>query len=247
MLDLPPNIPPHAETVMLFDASKPATDKRFTVVDLRGKEPVVILRTTVAHGAGSDPNADGVIDQFSNTPNSLATSLGLYKVGEGYVGKNGLSYRLDGLDPTNSNARSRAVVSHPSLYVNNYRAGRSQGCPALSREAFNELQDQGVFNTSAYLVIYTSSKLKTKAFRRNQPEANSPYINKESRQCTQQMNTTFAAAQPETWNSANWQYPKVAMSMPEPWRETTPSIWPAPSDIPTLFQSSYSSAPTPTT
>ncbi len=153
-IDLPP-LPPDARVVMLFDASQPATAQRFTVVDLDGPVPQVVMRTTVAHGVGSDPDGDGVVERFSNQPNSLATSLGQYKVAEPYFSDKWQStaYRLDGLDPTNSNARSRAVVLHPSRYVREDYAGRSWGCPALSFEDFKALRAQ-VDLTNAYLVIH---------------------------------------------------------------------------------------------
>ena len=45
----------------------------------------------------------------------------------------GLSLRLEGLSPTNSNAAERAIVMHPADYVSDSapKAGRSWGCPAL--------------------------------------------------------------------------------------------------------------------
>ncbi|WP_448670422.1 murein L,D-transpeptidase catalytic domain-containing protein [Pseudoxanthomonas mexicana] len=109
-IDLPP-LPPDAQVVMLFDASQPASAKRFTVVSLDGPVPEIVMRTTVAHGVGSDPNNDGLVERFSNEPNSLATSLGQYKVAEPYFSDKWQStaYRLDGLDPTNA---KRQPVGH---------------------------------------------------------------------------------------------------------------------------------------
>ena len=53
--------------------------------------------------------------------------------GETYDGKHGNSLRLDGVSPTNSNARARAVVMHGADYVSEGRSkqGRSWGCLAL--------------------------------------------------------------------------------------------------------------------
>ena len=55
-----------------------------------------------------------------------------------YVGSNGYSLRLDGLDAGfNDRARDRAIVMHGAPYVNpeiaaaQGRIGRSWGCPAL--------------------------------------------------------------------------------------------------------------------
>jgi hypothetical protein len=88
----------------------------------------------VAHGAGSDPDADGYPTRFSNVPNSKASSLGFYMTGALYSGSHGKSMRLHGLSATNSNALSRAVVVHESAYVQeaNVRQGRSFGCLAVS-------------------------------------------------------------------------------------------------------------------
>jgi hypothetical protein len=72
----------------------------------------------VAHGRGSDPAHTGWLERFSNEPRSNATSAGAYKTGSLYVGAHGRSMRLEGLDPTNSNALSRAIVVHGAWYVN---------------------------------------------------------------------------------------------------------------------------------
>ena len=76
--------------------------------------------------------------RFSNRDGSHQTSLGLYRTAETYVGGNGYSLRMDGLDPGfNDNARARAIVMHgawyvdPALAARNGRIGRSHGCPAL--------------------------------------------------------------------------------------------------------------------
>lgn len=157
---LPPNLPAGVETLMLFDASQPSLQPRLTIIDLRGKSPTVLLKTQVAHGKGSDINNDGVIDQFSNTPHSNATSLGLYRVGDAYGGKHGTSYRLHGLDPTNSNAFVRAVVIHSADYVSRNHVGRSFGCPAVSKEVLALLTARGMQNT--YLYIHQAPDLTAK-------------------------------------------------------------------------------------
>jgi hypothetical protein len=72
----------------------------------------------VAHGRGSDPGRTGWLGRFSNEPHSNATSAGAYRTGDFYVNAHGRSMRLDGLDPTNSNAPSRAIVVHGAWYAN---------------------------------------------------------------------------------------------------------------------------------
>lgn len=172
MMDLPPTLPPNlpssTQYVILFDASKHSSNQRLTVLDLRGPTPTVVLRSTVAHGSGSDPNKDGVADVFGNAPESHTTSLGLYRVGPSYTGKYGTSYLLDGLDTTNSNARQRNVVLHPAPYVTAIRAGRSWGCPAVSQQTIDTLRSKGVFGANTYLVIYTTTTTWT-AFHKETP------------------------------------------------------------------------------
>ena len=92
----------------------------------------------VTHGKGSDPEHDGFLHWFSNEPGSLATSRGAYISYEWYVGKYGVSIRLGGLDPDNSNALARAIVMHsapyaaPAMLERFGKLGRSDGCLAMA-------------------------------------------------------------------------------------------------------------------
>ena len=117
----------------VIDYSQPSTRKRLWVFDLANDR--LLFNDYVAHGQGSGEN---VATRFSNVEGSYATSLGLYRTAETYIGGNGYSLRMDGLDPGfNDNARPRAIVMHGAWYANpdlirtQGRLGRSQGCPAL--------------------------------------------------------------------------------------------------------------------
>jgi len=124
---------------LIFDASRSSSERRLFVLDVSDK-PQLLFSDWVAHGAGSDANKDGRAERFSNKPNSNATSLGLYRISERYVGKHGWSYRLDGLTPGfNDNARQRAVVLHSAAYVMPGHVGRSWGCPAVRPETLKRL------------------------------------------------------------------------------------------------------------
>lgn len=96
----------------------------------------------VSHGMGSDPEHDGWLNAFSNVPGSHATSRGAYSTSEWYYGKYGISMRLNGLEPTNSNAYDRAIVMHSADYAAEEhvarwgRLGRSKGCFAMGPENF---------------------------------------------------------------------------------------------------------------
>ncbi len=110
---------------------------RFQLVDLAGGR--VLKSTLVAHGSGSDPDATGWTERFSNTPGSNASSKGAFVTGPTYHGKHGRSRKVIGLEPQNEAAEHRAIVIHGADYVSEERAitegriGRSQGCFAVAQ------------------------------------------------------------------------------------------------------------------
>jgi hypothetical protein len=120
-------------TLTVIDYSKPSTEERLFVDDLESKE--LEYSELVAHGSGSGEN---LATRFSNEPDTHESSLGLFVTGDTYVGKNGYSLRLNGLDRGfNDRAFERAIVMHgapyvaPSVVEAQGRLGRSWGCPAL--------------------------------------------------------------------------------------------------------------------
>ena len=129
------------------DLARPSGQPRFFFVNLRDGS-VIQMRTT--HGKGSDPDAVGRAVQVSNAIGSAASSIGGYVTAESYdsPAHGGLAVRLDGLDPTDSNARCRCVVVHAANtargenyasedWVRRYGvAGRSDGCLAFANEDF---------------------------------------------------------------------------------------------------------------
>jgi hypothetical protein len=130
------------DVIGVADFSKPSRTPRFHVVSLTDGN---VRSYLVAHGRGSDPSHTGWLERFSNEPHSNATSNGAYRTGAVYLGAHGRSMRLEGLDPTNSNALSRAIVVHSAWYVNERvigaygMLGRSQGCFAVSEESLAEI------------------------------------------------------------------------------------------------------------
>ena len=117
----------------VIDYSRASTDPRLWVLDLVHEQ--VLFEEFVAHGRGS---GDNYATRFSNADGSHQTSLGLFRTADTYVGSNGYSLRLDGLEPgVNDRARERAIVMHGAPYVSDMqlrdvgRLGRSHGCPAL--------------------------------------------------------------------------------------------------------------------
>ncbi|KQT18214.1 hypothetical protein ASG31_05655 [Chryseobacterium sp. Leaf404] len=112
---------------------------RYFVYDLQKDK--ILQSAIVSHGSGSNSRVYGDL-KFSNTENSYQSSLGKYEIKESYSGKFGKSYRLDGLDQTNSNARNRAIVIHALDCVPDEESDApsclSLGCPMLSPKAFKE-------------------------------------------------------------------------------------------------------------
>ncbi|MEZ5319042.1 MAG: murein L,D-transpeptidase catalytic domain family protein [Vicinamibacterales bacterium] len=131
-------------TLTVIDYSRPSTSKRLWVFELATGR--LLHEALVAHGQGS---GDDLATRFSNEPNSHQSSLGLFVTADTYVGKNGYSLRLDGLEPgVNDRARERAIVMHGAPYVSqtfaraNGRLGRSWGCPALPEAVARPLIDE---------------------------------------------------------------------------------------------------------
>ncbi len=101
-------------TLTVIDFSKPSTERRMWVYDLRAR--TLLFEELVSHGRGSGV---AMATSFSNRPESTQSSLGLYRTAETYFGKHGFSLRLDGLEPgINDRARERAIVMHGAEYVN---------------------------------------------------------------------------------------------------------------------------------
>lgn len=125
----------------IIDFGLHSSKPRMFLVDTRTGRHQALL---VAHGRGSDPDHDGWATRFSNVDGSKMSSLGAYVTGRIYFGKHGMSLRLDGLDPSNSHARERAIVIHGASYVSDDRRvlGRSWGCPAIAPKYVKRLLPQ---------------------------------------------------------------------------------------------------------
>ncbi len=127
----------------VIDYSLPSTSPRMWVFELDG--PKLLYSEHVAHGKRT---GDNLARAFSNVEGSLQTSLGLFSAAETYIGENGISLRMDGLEPgVNDRARERLLVIHGADYVDPVQAlrqgrlGRSYGCPALRRAVAREVID----------------------------------------------------------------------------------------------------------
>ena len=123
-----------------IDMKIPSGKNRFFVYDLQTDK--ILDKGLVAHGSGSETKIKGKL-KFSNVPNSLSTSLGVYTIGSSYNGRFGKAYRLHGLDVTNSNAFKRDIVFHyyfavPYQEQKGYICN-SYGCPMVNKRYFERL------------------------------------------------------------------------------------------------------------
>ena len=117
----------------ICDFSQSSREKRMYVIDVKHKR--LLYRTYVAHGQNS---GDEYATTFSNEPDSYKSSLGFYVTQRTYVGHNGLSLKLKGVDSGyNDMALKRQIVLHGSTYVSDRymqdfgTLGTSLGCPAI--------------------------------------------------------------------------------------------------------------------
>ncbi|HSF14351.1 MAG TPA: murein L,D-transpeptidase catalytic domain family protein [Vicinamibacteria bacterium] len=157
---------PHPTLVTVIDYTLPSTEPRLWVIERLTKR--VIFQEQVAHGRGSGEN---YAERFSNRPGSYQTSLGLFLTGETYVGRNGYSLRLDGLErDINHLARERAIVMHgatyasPAFALQHGRLGRSWGCPAVRPGVVRELFDAISGGTPLFAYYADEKWLASSAF-----------------------------------------------------------------------------------
>jgi L,D-transpeptidase catalytic domain len=125
----------------LIDMRLPSGKNRFFIYNLL--KDSIEAAGLVTHGKGSQNESGELI--FSNIPNSNCTSLGKYKIGKSYNGNFGLSYKLIGLDKTNSKAFGRSVVLHsycgvPKAEVYPAPITLSEGCPVVSTTFFTQVK-----------------------------------------------------------------------------------------------------------
>ena len=108
---------------ILVDYGRHSFQHRFYVVDLNTGD--IVLQSLCGHGRGGKSNI--LRGEFSNISGSHCSSLGHYKIGRERKMYNYPvnAFELDGLDQTNSNARARAILIHPSV------GPRSLGCITL--------------------------------------------------------------------------------------------------------------------
>jgi hypothetical protein len=154
------------DLLTVIDYSLPSTQPRLFVFDLAARK--LLFRELVAHGKNS---GDNTASFFSNSPGSLASSLGLFVTDDPYVGGNGYSLRLRGLEEgINDMAWDRAIVMHGAAYVSKAaikilgRLGRSWGCPAVRPEIAHKIIDTLRGGSAVFAYYPEKTWLATSAF-----------------------------------------------------------------------------------
>jgi hypothetical protein len=141
---------PHKQLLTLIDYSKPSNERRLWVVDMRTNR--VLFNTWVSHGKNS---GEVLPTSFSNESGSLKSSIGVFLTINSYMGENGYSLRLMGLEQGfNDNAFNRSIVVHGAWYsdpevIKKYgQLGRSWGCPSVrpqeTRPLINTIKDNSL-------------------------------------------------------------------------------------------------------
>lgn len=157
------------DLLTVIDYSLPSTQPRLFTFNLASRK--LLFRELVAHGKNSGGNKPAF---FSNSPGSLATSLGLFVTADTYVGSNGYSLRLHGLEEgVNDMAWDRAIVMHGAPYVSRAairalgRLGRSWGCPAVRKDVARKMIDT-IRGGSAIFAYYPDANwLSTSMFAKS--------------------------------------------------------------------------------
>lgn len=147
------------EILTILDFTKSSRFERMWIIDMKNQK--LVRRELVAHGKNSGHD---MVTSFSNKLHSNQSSMGFYVTDAPYIGKNGISMLINGMDKGyNCQARNRAVVMHGSNYVNpkimnrNGRLGRSFGCPAVEMHKAQEIIDY-VKNGSCLFIYFKDKK-----------------------------------------------------------------------------------------
>ncbi|MFH2094949.1 MAG: murein L,D-transpeptidase catalytic domain family protein, partial [Bacteroidota bacterium] len=155
----------HEGLVTIIDFSQSSNNKRLFVIDIEKHR--LDYNTLVAHGINT---GNEMAERFSNRGGSGMSSYGFYTTAETYDGRHEYSLKIDGLEPSNSNVRSRGVVFHGAEYVSEEythhsgRIGRSNGCPAIPEEINRELVDHIKNGSCVFMFTNNEKYLVTSRF-----------------------------------------------------------------------------------
>lgn len=143
----------------IIDYTLSSKEKRMYVIDLKSKR--LLFNNVVAHGRNT---GEEYAKQFSNQLNSHKSSLGFFVTQNPYIGSNGYSLALEGVDEGfNDMARKRAIVMHGAPYASETiiktkgYLGRSYGCPTLPPQ-LNEKVIKKIMGGNCLFAYYPDAK-----------------------------------------------------------------------------------------
>lgn len=128
--------------LIIVDFSKNSCRNRMYVYDIANRKLLYLCK--VLNGKGGN-------HKFSNTIGSNCSSLGLYRISAHSKLNNGYPcLRLDGLQTSNSNARRRGIVVHPSVLASSLPfelpclnfplTNASLGCFSVSYHSYSKIK-----------------------------------------------------------------------------------------------------------
>ena len=110
-----------AERLAVIDYSLPSTETRLWVFDVEQRK--LLYAERVAHGRHS---GEDLTTRFSNSPGSHQSSLGLFRTADTYIGRNGYSLRLDGLERGYNDRARNAPSSCTVRPTSGFRGARQR-------------------------------------------------------------------------------------------------------------------------
>jgi hypothetical protein len=121
------------DVLTVCDFTQKSSSKRLYVIDVAHKK--LLFNTYVSHGMNSGVE---YATSFSNKANSFKSSLGFFITTRTYMGRNGISLKVKGIEKGyNDLAAKRHIVLHGADYISpdylkaNGEMGRSLGCTAM--------------------------------------------------------------------------------------------------------------------
>jgi hypothetical protein len=101
------------DVLTVCDFTQKSSNKRMYVIDVAHKK--LLFNTYVSHGMNSGVE---YATSFSNRPNSFKSSLGFFITSKTYLGRNGLSLKVKGIEKGyNDLAAKRHIVLHGADYI----------------------------------------------------------------------------------------------------------------------------------
>ena len=148
----------NTDYVLLLDYSIPSGTPRLFVWSHDKHQ--VVARTYAMHGVGGGSTAERPV--FSNKAGSQCSSLGKFKVLTSHGAKLRRSYRLKGLERSNSNAYKRGIMIHRSKWVDTWCSKKyiplhepsCQGCVTVSSKGMAYL-DRLIKSESTPLLLWS--------------------------------------------------------------------------------------------